>query len=81
LAQELENHRRVLRELDEAKTRGDLSIFFDILRVRSRELDNAIERVHSGSFSATDKIKMLEVLGQEKAWAYSSLAAYADLKK
>ena len=64
-----------MEALTEAKSRGDFKAFVQILRLRSRELAQAIRAVNGGSYSMADKQKILNVLEQEKEWADSSAEA------
>jgi len=75
LATQLEKHQEVLRALTAAKNSGDMHAFTQILQLRSTELAEAINQVRGGSYSLSDKQKMLDPLEQEKNWADSSIAA------
>jgi hypothetical protein len=78
LAQESEKHRRTVEALSDAKGRGDFKAFAQILQLRSRELAQAIETVKRGSYSITNKRKVLNVLEQEKEWADSGAEALSQ---
>jgi hypothetical protein len=77
LAEQLNKHKDTVRELTTAKDTGDMAAFVRILSVRSRELADVIDKVQRGSYSTSDKTKMLRVLEQEREWADSSIAAFS----
>jgi len=78
LAKQANRNRETMQELTDAKQRGDMEAFNRILRVRSAELAQVIDEVNSGSYSVSDKQKMLVPLEQEKDWADASVAALSQ---
>jgi hypothetical protein len=78
LAQQSAKHQKTVEALTDAKNRGDFKRFVQILRLRSQELAKAIETVNGGSYSPTDKVKVVNVLEQEKEWADSSAIALSQ---
>jgi hypothetical protein len=75
LAKQSNKHDDTMKALKEARDSVDMDASKRILRLRSIELAQAIDEVNTGSYSITDKQKMLKVLEQEKDWADSSLAS------
>jgi hypothetical protein len=79
LAQQLNKHKETLEALEQAKKRRDNASFIRILKLRTLELSKAIDEVSNGSYSISDKQKIVNVLEQERAWAVGSAAALSDL--
>lgn len=78
LADQLEKHQKTMEALTDARDRGDIDAVIRILRLRSRELAQAIDKVNTGSYSINDKQQMLNVLKQEKDWASDGAAALSQ---
>jgi hypothetical protein len=72
LAEQYKKHKETVRALADTKS---LAAFDLILRLRSAELAQVIEKVNTGSYSISDKQKMLVPLEQEKDWADSSITS------
>jgi hypothetical protein len=64
--------------LTDARDRGDINAVIRILRLRSRELAQAIDDVNAGSYSINDKQQMLNTLKEEKDWASDGAAALSQ---
>ncbi len=73
LAKQLDKHKEMLKVLKDANQRGDMEAFRRILVVRSAELAQAIEEVKTGSYSISDKQKLLVPLQEEKDWADNAI--------
>jgi hypothetical protein len=69
LADQEDKHNKTMRALADEHNRGDMDALKMILRLRSIELAQAIDKVTTGSYSISDKQKMLKVLEMEKDWA------------
>src|SRR5258706_1062645 len=78
LAKQANRNRETMEALTDAKQRGDMEALKRILRVRSAEFVQVIDEVNSGSYSVSDKQKMLVPLEQEKDWAAGSLLALSQ---
>jgi predicted nucleic acid-binding Zn ribbon protein len=78
LADQLEKHQRTMDALTDARDRGDINAVIRILRLRSRELAQAIDDVNAGSYSINDKQQMLNTLKEEKDWASDGAAALSQ---
>jgi zinc-ribbon domain len=78
LADQLEKHQKTMDALTDARGRGDVDAVIRILRLRSRELAQAIDEVNTGSYSINDKQRVLNLLEQEKGWASDGAAALSQ---
>jgi hypothetical protein len=73
LAKQLDKHKEMLKVLKDANQRGDMEAFRRIVVVRSAELARVINEVNTGSYSISDKQKLLVPLQQEKDWADNAI--------
>ena len=80
LAEQLNRNRETIRALERARDSGDRAAGIRVLKVRIGELESAIRKVESGSFSASDKARVLKPLQEELTWAVSSAAAMERLR-
>jgi hypothetical protein len=78
LGDQLEKHQKTMEALTDARDRGDVDALIRILRLRSTELAQAIDEVNAGSYSISDKQRMLDILEQEEGWASGGAAALSQ---
>lgn len=75
LAKQLNRNKEVLKIFSEARKKEDVEACRRILVVRSAELARVIDEINTGSYSISDKQKMLIPLQQEKGWADAGIIA------